>query len=160
MSRYSAYTEHFARALLDPALRPELFEGGAAQVDAGLAVYRNNVMHSLSVALADIYPVVRALVGEEFFSGLARAYIRAEPPASPVLAEYGRSFPAFLENFEPARQAPYLPDVARIERAWLDAWHAPDAEPLDPDTFASLPPEDYAEAVFTCHPSLACIASP
>ena len=142
MPRHNTYTDEFAQALLEPALRPALFEGDAERVDAGLNVYRNNVMHSLSVALADIYPVVRALVGGEFFAGLARTYVRTEPPVSPVLAEYGRSFPEFLESFEPARQAPYLPDVARIERAWLDAWHAQDAHSLDAEALASVPPED------------------
>jgi hypothetical protein len=29
-------------------------------------------------------------------------------------------------------------DVARIERAWLDAYHAADAEPLEPQALASI----------------------
>lgn len=160
MADHAAFTAQFAGALLDPERRPDLFEGDAVRIDSGLDVYRNNVMHSLITALADIYPVVKALVGDEFFAGLARTYIRAGPPASPVLAEYGRGFPGFLERFEPARRAPYLPDVARLERAWLDAYHAPDAPQLDAATLAEVAPGDYAAAVFTCHPSLGCVASP
>ncbi|MFP4003703.1 MAG: DUF2063 domain-containing protein [Alphaproteobacteria bacterium] len=160
MPEHAAFTDEFAAALLDPERRPHLFEGDAGRVDAGLDVYRNNVMHSLIEALADIYPVVKALVGGEFFAGLAREYIRAEPPASPVLADYGHSFPGFLERYESVHREPYLPDVARIERAWLNAYHAPDARPLKAESLSTIPPEEYASAVFTCHPSLGCVASP
>ena len=38
-------------------------------------------------------------------------------------------FPNFLETFEPAQRAPFLPDVARIEWAWRQAYHAADARP-------------------------------
>ena len=38
----------------------------------------------------------------------------------------------FHRSYEYARSMPWLADVARIERAWLDAYHAADAEPLAP----------------------------
>jgi hypothetical protein len=43
--------------------------------------------------------------------------------------------------------------VARIERAWLDAYHASDAEPLSPRALTSLPPESLADTVFAPHPA-------
>jgi len=45
----------------------------------------------------------------------------ATPPTSPLLFEYGRDFPAFIEGYEHAQDMPWLADTARIERAWLDA---------------------------------------
>ena len=48
---------------------------------------------------------------------MAREFVRAHPPSSPLLFLYGQEFPAFMETFEPARSIPYLADVARIERA-------------------------------------------
>ena len=61
---------------------------------------------------------------------MARAYALAEPPRSPVLMDYGAGFADFIAGFAPAASLPYLPDVARIERAWREAYHAADAEPL------------------------------
>ena len=42
------------------------------------------------------------------------------------------TFPTSSRRYEYAQSMPWLADVARIERAWLDAYHAADAEPLAP----------------------------
>ena len=70
------------------------------------------------------------ITGVDFFRAMARFHIRATPPTSPLLFEYGRDFPDFIETYEYARAMPWLADIARIERAWLDAYHAADAGPL------------------------------
>jgi hypothetical protein len=54
---------------------------------------------------------------------------------------------------------PWLPDVARLERAWLDSYHAADAEPLAPKTLASIPPERLGDAVLKAHPAARIVRS-
>jgi hypothetical protein len=81
------------------------------------AVYRNNVFASLIDALADTYPVMLALVGNEFFRAMAKVFVQTNPPRSRVLACYGSGFADFVEDFYPARSLPYLADVARLEIA-------------------------------------------
>ena len=54
---------------------------------------------------------------------------------------------------------PWLADVARIERAWLDAYHAADAEPLSAQTLGSFPPDRLAELVFVAHPATRIVRS-
>ncbi len=68
----------------------------------------------------------------------------------------------FIARFGPARSLPYLADVAQLEWLWLEAYHAPDAEPLAPDALAQLPPAELPRLRFRLHPSarLACFASP
>ncbi len=153
--------EQFAAGLLDPgrATPAAVSASGGGPVDRRYAVYRNNVTTSLAEALAGIFPAVRRLVGDAFFSGMAVAFARAHPPRSRLLFEYGHDFPAFVANFEPARGLPYLADVARIERAWLDAFHAADAEPLSPRALAVIPPDDLPAAVFSPHPALRILRS-
>ncbi len=85
---------------------------------------------------------------------MARAYAAKEPPRSPVLLDYGAGFPDFIEAFEPADPLPYLADVARIERAWSQAYHAADAEPLGPEAFAALASSEAASLRLIVHPSL------
>lgn len=122
-------------------------------------VYRNNVTVSLIDALAGIFPAVQRLAGAEFFRAMARFHLRDTPPTSPLLFEYGRDFPAFIEEYEYAQSLPWLADVARVERAWLDAYHAPDVQPLAADALASVPPEHLAGLVFTPHPASRIVRS-
>ena len=150
-----SYATAFASALIDPErMTPAVVGGpkGKAAVKR-YNVYRNNVMVSLIDALAAIYPAVQRITGVEFFRAMARFHVRATPPMSPLLFEYGRDFPAFIENYEYARSMPWLADVARLERAWLDAYHAADAALLLAESLAAIPPARLAEAVFTPHPA-------
>ena len=57
-------------------------------------------------------------------------YVTSEPPRSPVLLEYGDSFPQFLRNIGQGAAADYLADVAELEAARTRAYHAADATPL------------------------------
>lgn len=151
----------FAAALCDAALpvpdavaTPDVV-GQSRRFD----VYRNNRMVSLIEALETTFPAVLRLVGEAFFKAAARAYIDREPPQSPVLLLYGRGFGDFLDGFPPAAKVPYLGDVARLEWARLNAFHAADAEPLTIDSLAALPPAELGGLRFDLHPSLQLLRS-
>jgi len=69
------------------------------------------------------------------------------------------AFPAFIEQYEYARPMPWLADTARVERAWLDAYHAADALPLSPTALASVAPDRLAGLVFTVHPATRVVRS-
>ena len=159
---HGRFAAGFAAPLLDPgrATPASVSARGGGPADRRYAVYRNNVTTSLAEALADIFPAVRRLVGDDFFSGMAIAFARAHPPRSRLLFEYGHGFPAFVADFEPARGLPYLADVARIERAWLDAYHAADAEPLPAQALGTIAPENLPGAKFRPHPALRILRSP
>lgn len=158
----ASFAAEFSPALMDPELKtPAGVTGpnGKAAVKR-FNVYRNNVTVSLIEALVSIYPAVQRITGVDFFRAMARSHIRATPPTSPLLFDYGRDFPAFIERYDHAEAMPYLGDVARIERAWLDAYHAADAAPLRTEALAAIPPDRLAEIVFTPHPATRIIRSP
>lgn len=54
---------------------------------------------------------------------------------------------------------PWLADLARLERAWLDAYHAADTAPLEAGALAALGPDALAGAGFKPHPAAALVAS-
>src|SRR6476646_9414829 len=87
----------------------------------GIAVYRNNWLRATTDALADLYPTVCRLIGDEAFEAVAQDYARCDPPASPILSRYGAAFPEFLCDQEWVAELPYLPDVAAIDRMYLEA---------------------------------------
>jgi len=158
---HASYAAAFAPALLDPVSEvPSIVTGpcGKSAVKC-YNVYRNNVTVSLIDALASIYPAVQRLTGADFFRAMARFHIRETPPKSPLLFDYGRDFPAFIESYEPAQSLPWLADVARIERAWLDAYHAADTAPLLPSALAAVAADRLASLVVTMHPATRLVRS-
>jgi hypothetical protein len=116
-------------------------------------IYRNNVFASLVTAIRTRFPAVERLVGEEFFRAMARLFVEAHPPRSPALFEYGADFPAFIAAFEPARDVPYLPDVARLEWLRSEAYHAADAAPIAPSALAEVPAESLGRLRLSLLPS-------
>jgi hypothetical protein len=152
----------FSAAILNPSLPvPEGLHGPEARnADKRYAVYRNNVTVSLIAALEANFPSIRRLVGGDFFAAMAREYARANPPKSRLMAEYGASFPDFLESFEPLARYPYMADVARLERLWLDAYHETDAAPLEGAALAAIAPEALFETRLATHPAARLFASP
>ena len=154
--------EAFARGLLAPDQpTPPGVTGPAGKgAEKRYNVYRNNVTVSLIEALAAIFPAVRRITGPDFFRAMARAHVRRSPPVSPLLFDYGRDFPAFIEAYDHARGMPWLADTARIERAWLDAYHAADAPALRPEDLAGTGAEALGTLVFTAHPAARIVRSP
>ncbi len=154
MSALSAYQRRMAAVVAGgdaDALAADAAEPG---VTWRAAVYRNTFAAGCRDALAANHPAVEAIVGAEFFSALAQAYIAAHPPTGRTLVGYGQSFPAFLRAFPPVARVPYLPDAADLDRAWLAAHVAPDAPPLTgADAMRLAQASDLAAQRLALHPS-------
>ncbi|MEI9924250.1 MAG: DNA-binding domain-containing protein [Bradyrhizobium sp.] len=151
----------FAAALLYPGrhVPPGLVGPDGEPSTKRFNVYRNNVIAGLTAALKEAFPAVARIVGDEFFAVMARIYVAEEPPNSPIMLEYGEGFADFIGRFEPAETLPYLRDVARIERAWAEAYHAPDARPLDPRVFTEIGPDRLPDLRVIFHPSIRVVRS-
>lgn len=151
----------FAAGLLDATPLPAgLAAWNSATPERRYGVYRNNVTVSLTGALASRFPAAERIVGADFFQAMAQLFIRLHPPKSPLLLIYGDDFPDFVAAFEPAREIAYLPDIMRLEVARGRAYHAADAEPLDPQALAAVDPARLGDLVFEPHPSLSILSSP
>jgi len=124
-----------------------------------LAIHRNTTRLTLIEALGANLPVVKALVGEAFFAHAARSFLRAHPPASPILTHWGEGFADFLAEFAPAASLPYLADVARLEMARLGALDAADVRPVPPDALARVPADRLSDARCVLHPAFRCVVS-
>ena len=122
-------------------------------------VYRNNVAVSLSDALETAFPVVRKLLGDEFFRAMAGVYLRTHPPKSPLMMFYGEAMPQFLRRFGPTKKFGYLPDVAKVELAIRQSYHAEDAEAVDPQALGAIDPEKLMEIRLRIAPAVRTITS-
>lgn len=145
----------FHLGLLNPAEHtPEgVSDCSGRSADKRYDVYRNNVTSSLVDALEAIFPAVAALVGQDNFRLMARAHVRATPPCNPLLHEYGHDFADHVEQFQPAQNLPFLADVARLERLWLDALNAADAQAFGHAELAEEAAGELATLRLRAHPA-------
>lgn len=153
----------FAAALVDASaasrLAPALVRSDVRVLER-IALYRGNVSAAWEKSLANAYPVVRALVGDEFFGGLARAYGRLHPSASGDLNRFGARFAEFIDTFEHTQSLPYLGDVAALEWSVHTAHYAADPLPLTRERIAAFPPDELLAARFALNPACAWLRSP
>jgi hypothetical protein len=121
-------------------------------------VYRAGYHARLVECLLDDYPVLAAVLGEEPFGALCRAYVDRHPSASPNLNGFGRHLPAFCREARlealPAGAAfdalrAFASELAALEWALVEVIHAPMAPPLDLAALQAIPVDAWARARFT-----------
>ena len=151
----------FSRLLFDPRAKEGLEEidGNGLAPGQRLQIYRNNLFISLTEALAADYPVVQRLVGDDFFSHAAREFIQRHPSRSGNLHDFGAAFPEFIGSLSAAANHAYLADVAALERAWQEAYHAASHGPFDPGVLAGMTADRYGRLRFSLHPSARIVRS-
>ncbi len=161
MSPITTAQSAFAASLLDGArAAPEgLVDPQGQPAGKRFDVYRNNVAVGLTEALETAFPVVRKLVGDTFFKAMAGVFLREHPPKSPILMLYGDEMPAFVDLFEPSSHLGYLPDIARLELALRQSYHAPDSTAIDPAALQALPVEDLMRMRLRLAPALRVLRS-
>ncbi len=130
-----------------------------AGVARGLQAYQANAGASAERALAAAFRTVQALVGDDSFAALARAYWQAEPPERGDLAQFGAGLPAFIATSEQLADVPYLADVARLDWLLAEAERASDAQ-VAPETLQLLSEVDPARLHLALMPGVAVLASP
>lgn len=116
-----------------------------------MRVYRNTVLSGCVDALRSNFPVVAKLLGSEMFEAAAAEYADRFPPCEPVLALYGARFPNWLEQQPWIWDVAYVPDVARIERFYIESLFADDAEPLHMAALAGR--DDWQALHLVLHPA-------
>ena len=100
-----------------------------------LALYRRLIRNNFVQVLRITYPVLHRLVGEGYFSVLARGYFKQSPSTSGDLFLYGRHFPAWLQRID---APPLLVELARLEWACHEVYQAADSAPLAPDQLRAM----------------------
>ena len=142
----AAFQQSFAAAILSGT--PSGFDRWP-----GFAVYRNTSMVAAIDSLAASYSATRAILGDADFRELARAYFRDNPPATPVLAEYGAGFADWLEQRLPTDRQPNVADVARIDRMQTETHLAEEPDDACGIGAAAISEEAWMMVVAVLHPA-------
>lgn len=129
----------------------------SANLDASarLQVYVDAYFSRLRDVLADDFPRLATTLGATRFDELAREYLRAQPSTNPSLRHLGDALPAFLQAHTtlPA----YLIELARLERARVEVFDAPDDVPLTVAALHAVPPAAWPSLRFVPIRALAIV---
>jgi hypothetical protein len=93
-----------------------------------LQIYADMYTTRLLDAIAEDYPKLHKALGDDAFKPIAADYLRAHPPRSFTLREAGAELASHLRGS--ALAPPWAADLAALERARLEVFDGPDAEPL------------------------------
>ncbi len=97
------------------------------RVDAGFASHRNATAVALMRTLADTFPTVVRMLGEDAFIEVATQFVAQEAPTTAAAAFYGDRFPAFLRRVDVSASAGYIADIAAIDAAVISSQQMADA---------------------------------
>ncbi|MBI3230166.1 MAG: DUF692 family protein [Burkholderiales bacterium] len=114
--------------------------------------YRGNLRGNWAAAMGNAYPILKKLVGDEFFTGLVNEYGQRYPSSDANLNVFGAQFDEFLRDFKHVVQYPYFPDVARLEWAMHMAYYEIDVEAVSMQQVAALAPEELDASRFDLNP--------
>lgn len=125
----------------------DLFAGDDAAVLRGLRVHANTISHARLVALEDSFPRTRDYLGDGEFNRVSRAFLDGGGAQGRSVAKIGAGFPDWLAD-------PLAADLARVEWAWLESYHAADAPALTLAELAALDEAALLARVVRCHPAV------
>lgn len=135
----------FKAYLLERDRRLERLTVGSERLPAAdrLAVYSNAYRLRLLEILAEDFPGVRGLAGNETFDALGSAYIEAHPSSHPSVRWFGRCLAAFLRDTSPWREQPHLAEMAAFEWMQGEVMDAADSDTVTAGDLGGLAVEDW-----------------
>lgn len=132
-------------------LPSDMFSGTFYRAFIGVKAHANTISHARLVALEDTYPKVRERLGDERFNQLSREFVERGDVRQRDINGLGEDFADFIDG-EGADRASV--DLARIEWAWLQSYHAAEANALTMQDIAALDEAALMELPLVFHPSV------
>jgi hypothetical protein len=105
-----------------------------------LEIYNRQYWYRILGALAEDFPALRALIGAQHFDALSIAYLTEHPSRSFTLRNLGSKLPQWLTAHpeHTGRRHWLAVDLARMEWAFVEAFDAPERDPLTQRQIAAL----------------------
>lgn len=119
----------------------------------GFAVYANTGLAASVDALEANFPAVAGRLGSISFRPLAIRYARQHPAHDARLFQYGKDFADFLRAFGPQDDEVGLPELAHLDRLWMQAHVAADALTLDHGRWTAQDPATLASTALWLAPA-------
>ncbi len=147
----------------EPGCMELVREDGKISPDQRVDIYRTTMREAHVRALATTYSSCEKILGNRYFKQLAIRYYYGNPASHPDLNRYGESFPDFVQDFIGTHQElaeyPYLPDLARLEWLYAQAWYAKEDPAFDFERLATLDENEYRTLRFVLGAPVATLKS-
>ena len=134
------YQRYFSKTLFttmpDNAwAQDEIKPAGQLDIVRAIEVYQNNYVGACINTLKQVYPICVRVLGEKYFTVLAREYVQKNPSKSSDLNKYGNCFSLFLSQTmrkqNLAETLPYINELAVLEWHMHAAYYETDDESFD-----------------------------
>jgi hypothetical protein len=122
--------------------------------EARVDIYANMYFYRLLDVLKEDFPATFRVLGEDNFHNLATGYLIQYPPTEPSVHFCGRYLADFLSSHRLRKDAPYIADLAALERAVLEVFHGPDSPVLEADALRDIVPEKWPTLMMRTHPAI------
>jgi hypothetical protein len=129
-------------------------EGHSLPKTEQLEIYFNAYRLRLLEILAEDFPKLKILMGEEAFDQCGLFYIAVHPSKHFSVRYFGQHLNDFLRTEAPYSESPYLAEMAAFEWAFGNTLDAQDTDIVKLETLQTIPPEKWGHLQFTFHPSL------
>ncbi len=126
--------------------------------EARVDIYANMYFYRILDALKEDFPATLAVLGDENFHNLVTGYILEYPPTDPSITHSGSHLADYLRDHPMREDAPFIADLAKLERATVEVFLGPDAAQLDPDALRAVAVEDWPAMKLKLHPSAQILA--
>jgi hypothetical protein len=129
--------------------------GGDHRLSAAerIDIYANMYFYRLLEAMIQDFPATVKVLGDLNFHNLITAYLVAYPPSEPSITEASRHLDEFADNWQLRDRFPFVSDLIRLERAFVDVFLAPDASPLGFAELRAIPTDKWGSLQIGCHPA-------
>jgi Putative DNA-binding domain len=119
-----------------------------------VGIYADAYFYRLLECFGEEFPATLTVLGADNFGTLVKGYLLMYPPTEPSILYAGRYLADFLSNHAFADRWPFIAELARLERAVLDVFHAPDAPVLDVEALREVPSEEWPAVKLQAHPAV------
>jgi hypothetical protein len=126
--------------------------------EARVDIYANMYFYRILDALKEDFPATLAVLGDENFHDLVTGYLLEYPPTDPSITHSGSHLAEYLRDHPMREGAPYIADLAKLERATVEVFLGPDAPTLQPDALRAVAVEDWPTMKLKLHPSAQILA--
>ena len=138
-----------------PAHFPDdMFAEDRARALLGLKAHANTISHARLVALENAFPKLHEHMGHDRFHNLSRDYVEQDHILTCDLNMIAAGFADFLTG---RKCDGTETDLARVEWAWIESYHAAEADPMALGDIATLDEASLLGFAIEAHPAMRLI---
>ena len=138
----------------DETISQQVIQQGKIDVATRLHIYSNAYLMRLREAIDNDHPILGVYLGDDLFDQMVAGYIENHPSEVESLRYFADQLPNFLAAAAPFNEHPIIADIARFERALLNAFDAADAQSITVVDLQKVPPENWPLMKLRFHPSM------